>query len=171
MACSFILVFSSSTITKSGEKTSAYSPYFKRVLVGALSCYSTVSRGAREECIASSKASRVAICTTNISKVLFKAALANLCLLINSTCFIVGKASAVLYVLQVRFPVLNYIFVLLRDRKSIPRTTSILVSASKKVSSKNRILPNSSWIENPVIVMPYIFNVKPSIFYSPTFAG
>ena len=116
---------------------SACSVYSERISVKALFCYSAASRNARKRYLASFRASKAAIYMTNVSKFSSKAALANLCLLINSTRLVVDKASTVLYVLQVKFLVSNYTSVLLRNRKSFPRTTSILVSASKKISSKN----------------------------------
>ena len=139
---SFIPVFSGNSIAKLGEKTSASSAYSKGILVGALSCYSVASRRMRKGFIASFTASRVAIYMINVSKFLSKAALANLCLSINSTHLVMDKASVILYVFQARFPVSNCTFALLRDMKDIPRTTFILVLASKKGLSKNRILPN-----------------------------
>ena len=95
---SFIRVFSGSSIAKLGEKTSAYSTYSKGILVRALSCYTVASRGMQKGCMASFTASRVVIYMTNVSKFLSKAAPANLCLSINSTHLVMGKASVVLYV-------------------------------------------------------------------------
>lgn len=131
MAYSFIYVFSSSSIAKSGDKTSTYSVYSMVILVKALSYTRTASRNARERYIAISKAFKTATYITNISDFLSQAALANLYLLINSTHLVRGKASAVLHILQLRFPVSNYISILLRDKKNIFRTIFILVLASK----------------------------------------
>ena len=47
MACLFILVFSVNSIAKSGEETSAYSIYSKRILIRALSCCKVVSYKSR----------------------------------------------------------------------------------------------------------------------------
>ena len=55
-------------------------------------------------------------------------------------------------------------FILLRAKKGIPKTTFILVSANKKVPSKNRILPVLSWIKNPAITISYVFKAEPLIF-------
>ena len=62
-------------------------------------------------------------------------------------------------------------FALLRARKGIPKTISMLVSANKKVSSKNRILLVLSEIENPAMTMPYVFRAEPSIFCAPIPVG
>lgn len=121
----------------------AYSVYSKEILVGALFYYNNASKDVREGCIASSRAFRAAIYTTNFSEFLSKATLANSCLSINLTCLVVGKVSVVLYVLQVKFFVSNYISILLRDKKSISRITFLLVLTSKTVFSKNQILSNS----------------------------
>lgn len=40
----------------------------------------------------------------------------------------------------------------------------MLVSASKKVSLKNRILSNLFSIENPIMTIPYVFKAELSIF-------
>lgn len=106
---------------------------------------------------------------TNISEFLSKVILPNSCLSVNSTHLVIGKSSAVLYILQVKFPIPTCISILLRDRKGIPKATFILVSASKKVSSKNRILLYLSQTKNPTIVIQYIFSTKLSIFCMPTF--
>lgn len=57
-------------------------------------------------------------------------------------------------------------FTLLKTRKNISKTISILVLANKKIFLKNRILFNLFWIQNLAMTMPYIFRVKPSIFYT-----
>lgn len=62
--------------------------------------------------------------------------------------------------------VLNSIFALLTVRKDISKTISILVSANKKVLLKNRILCVLFWIENLVIIMPYVFKIQPWIFFT-----
>ncbi len=78
---------------------------------------------------------------TKVLKFSSKAALANSLLLMSLTPIAVGKASVAMYDLQVSFSnSANSMSALLRDKKGILRTTSILVSASKKVSLKNRIL-------------------------------
>ena len=41
-----------------------------------------------------------------------------------------------------------------RVRKSIPRTTFMLVSANKKVFSKNQTFPSLSWTEKPAMTIP-----------------
>ncbi len=96
------------------------------------------------------------ICTTKVSELSStRAALANFLLSMSLTQLVVDRASAVVYDLQVSFPSsANLMSTLLRDRKGIPRTTSMLVSASKKVSSKNRALPRLSWSEKLVETIP-----------------
>lgn len=66
------------------------------------------------------------------------------------TQLVVGKVLTIVYDLYISLSnySINLTFVLLRVRKDIPRITFILVSASKKVSSKNQILSRLSWSEN-----------------------
>ena len=64
--------------------------------------------------------------------------IANYFLLINSIVQVVGKIFAVEYLPYLRLFFANYMSILEKVKKSIPRTTSILVSANKKVSSKNQ---------------------------------
>ncbi len=47
----------------------------------------------------------------------------------------------------------------------------MLVSASKKVSSKNQTLPWLSWSENLAKAIPWVSRGEPSIFWAPTFVG
>lgn len=73
-----------------------------------------------------------------VSKFLSSAAFANSLLLISFTLLVVGKAFAVVQDLWISFSSsINLTFALLRARKGIPRTTSMLMSASKKVFLKN----------------------------------
>lgn len=53
---------------------------------------------------------------------------------------------------------------LLRLRNSFSKTIPIFLSTSKKVSSKKLLLPNLSYTENLVIMIPYVSKAKPSIF-------
>lgn len=54
-----------------------------------------------------------------------------------------------------------------RVRKSIARTPSMLISANKKVSSKNWTFPSLSWTEKSVMAISRISRVEPSIFWVP----
>lgn len=67
-------------------------------------------------------------------------AIANLRLLIISTLLTVNKALAGVYEPQVSFFVSNSQFQLWKDKKNIPSTIYILVSASQKISFKNQNL-------------------------------
>lgn len=72
------------------------STYSGRILMRSLSCYKAASKKACKEYIGivNCAASKSETCTTNISKILFKAALANLYLSISSICLAMDKASA-----------------------------------------------------------------------------
>lgn len=65
----------------------------------------------------------------------------------------------------------NSMSILLRDRKDIFRTTSMLMSANKKISSKNLICSSLSTTEKPVVIILFVFKGKPSIFWAPTLIG
>ena len=78
-------------------------------------------------------ASKAAICTTNVFKFSFNGALANCPLSMISTYLVLGKISTNLHNLEVRlFASTNWISALWRGTKCILKTTSILISASKK---------------------------------------
>ncbi len=47
----------------------------------------------------------------------------------------------------------------------------MLVSANKKVYSKNRTLPRLSWIENLAEAIPWVSRGEPSIFWAPILVG
>ncbi len=62
------------------------------------------------------------------------------------TQLVIGRVSATMYDLQASFPSFaNLTSILLRDKKGIPRTTSMLVLVRKKVFSKNWTLSRLSW--------------------------
>lgn len=137
----------------------------------ALSCYKAASKRVWEGYIADSKASRVEKYTTNVSEFLSKAALANSCLSISSTFLVVGKTLVIMQVLQISFLATNLMSALLNFRKTILRTTSILVSTSKKVFSKNRNFSRLSQSKNPAVVITQVFRGIPSIFSILIFVG
>lgn len=82
--------------------------------------------------------SRANIYITKVSEFLTRTISANLCLSISLTLLVIGMALEVVIILQVSSPAPNYKFALIRDRKSIPKTASLLILTSKQVSSKNR---------------------------------
>lgn len=94
------------------------------------------------------------IYTINISIFLSKATSANSLLLMRSILWVVNKASAVEYLFFSSSSFINHMSTLEKIRKSIPKTTFILVSANKKVSSKNQIFPSLSLTKNPAIIIP-----------------
>lgn len=93
---------------------------------------------------------RVTIYIINISKFSSRANLANSFLVMGLALLIVDKASMIVYDLQISFfsYSTNSTFALLKAKKGIPKTTSILVSAWKKGSLKNCILYWLFWSKN-----------------------
>lgn len=76
---------------------------------------------------------------TKVLEFLSKAMLVNSFLLISLTRLIVSKLFAIVYDLQISFASsANFMFALLKDRKSIFRTIFILMSVNKKVFRKNQ---------------------------------
>lgn len=80
---------------------------------------------------------RAATCIIKLLVFSYRAAFTNSFLSKSCTWLVVSKASAIVYDLQIKSFTSKLISVLLRDRKDMPNTTYILVSASKKVSLKN----------------------------------
>lgn len=64
-----------------------------------------------------------------------------------------NKVFTIVYNFYVSLLVSNYIFALLRKQKKILKITFMLVSANKKVSSKNEIFLKLSLTKNPAIVI------------------
>lgn len=63
---------------------------------------------------------------------------------------------------------MKFISTLLKIKKNISNTMSILILANKKVFLKNQSLFASSSIENDVITIPKISKLEPLIFLIPT---
>lgn len=73
------------------------------------------------------------MCTTNIYESLLRTASTNLYLSISFIRLTIAITSAMMYFLQVSSLVLILTFALLKDMKSIPKTTSILMLTSRKI--------------------------------------
>lgn len=80
----------------------------------------------------------MAIYATNVSAFSFRIMAANSLLLISSIFWVIDKAFAIKYLFHLSFFSINHMSVLKKVRKSIFRTMFILLSANKKVSSKNQ---------------------------------
>lgn len=63
----------------------------------------------------------------------FKAIILNFLQLINYTYLVVCNVLPTLFIFEVSFFSINFIFALLKDRKSILKITSILIIPTKKV--------------------------------------
>lgn len=63
---------------------------------------------------------------------------------------------------------INSTFALSRDRKGISKTTFILVSANKKVFSKNQTQSKLIWGENLTETILLVSSTMPSMFWAPT---
>lgn len=87
--------------------------------------------------------------------------------LINSTSLAVAKPSTIDYDLQESFLISNSKSILVKKRKSISSTISILVLANRKISLKNQIFAWISWGEKPTVVIIYVWRYIPSIFCTP----
>lgn len=74
---------------------------------------------------------------TNISVFLSMAIIVNSFLLISSTFWVVGKAYTIEYLIYSSFIFVNRLFILEKVRKSIFKTTSMLVLSNKKVFLKS----------------------------------
>lgn len=94
--------------------------------------------------------------------------LANLYIIMSSTLLMIDKISAVVYDLQVSFLVSNYKSILLRERKNISRTISMLVLANKKIFPKNRTFLKPSWSKISTRTILQVPRIESSIFYEPT---
>lgn len=77
--------------------------------------------------------------------------------------FFISKALIIVYIFHSNYLSANLIFVLYRKKKSIPKTTSILVLTFKKVFSKNRFLSCLSYKEKSATPMLRITKVVLSI--------
>lgn len=130
----------------------------------ALSYYREVIWAAQEGWIDSLAMSRVDICITKVSEFSNIAVLANFFWLMSSTWLVVNKTSIVMYNLQVSFLAPNWKSVLLKIKKDIFKITSILMSASQKVPTKNQTLLRLSWSKNLVKVISWVFRSKLSFF-------
>lgn len=101
---------------------------------------------------------------TNVSKTLSTTVLVNLYLLIRSICRAIGIFSEEVYVFQINFVALNFEFTALKDRKYILRTTSMLVSASKKLFSRNQALLNLTKTKDSGVIILWVVRAKLSIY-------
>lgn len=103
--------------------------------------------------------------TTNVFSLGSRVAAANFLWFTSSTLFFVSKASIMIYFLFFNFLSVNLIFASDRKRNNITNTTSILVLAIRKISSKSESLSYLSYREKLVTTMPKMIKVVPSIFW------
>lgn len=138
--------------------------------MGALSCYKVAIWVSYKGWIniPNCGAFRAAICITKVLDSLCKVVLANLFLLINFTCFIVGRALASMKELQISSFLWNWIFILLKVRKSIFRITFALMSANNKVLWKNQTLTSLFSTCKLGKTILNVWKLEPSIFWAPT---
>ena len=136
---------SRSSEASSGKKTSAKSDYSLGTEVGALFSTNAAICALREGWTSSSwlGLSKEATWTTKVSCPGSRTAAAHYFFPTNSTCLLVGKASSMVYNLNWSFSFGKSISSPLRIKKSIPRTTSELIFAIRKVFSMNLTL--SAW--------------------------
>lgn len=80
----------------------------------------------------------------------------------------VGKTSMVVYNLQLSFQSLKFILTLLKIRKNIPKTISMLMFTNKKVFFKNQDLLSLFCTWKETITISKVFSLKSSIFWAPT---
>lgn len=113
--------------------------YSIEISVGAFSYFRPANKGSLARCtvMIDTSTSRATTYTTNISESFSRTTSMNLYLSISSTHLVFSMTFARVYFLSVSFLTSNLMFTLLNTRKNIARTTSILVSASKKVLSRN----------------------------------
>lgn len=150
MAYLLMLMFSNNFITKLEKKILVKSVYLDEILVKALFHYDVASWATSCKTFIASKVSivilaKISSATIYIIKVLelsSNTVLINLCLSINLTYLAIRIAFALVYVLQINSLIPKCIFALLEEKNNISRITFILVLASKKVSSKNQIMPS-----------------------------
>lgn len=173
ITCLLLLVFFGNSIGWSGEKTSMYSVYFLKTSDRAFSYCKPAIIGTRKRCVSITDFGAPKVVTLMIKVLEFPSCTTstNSCLLISSNLLGMNKASAVVQDLQGSFLASNSQFALLRDKKSISNTTCILVSARRKIFSKNQTFSQLSWSKNPVVVILYIGKYIPSIFCTPTLVG
>ena len=133
MACLFILVFSRSFAVFSTEKTLLQSEYFTKISIRALSNSRAPTWAYFPECTGIFSCFQMAIYTTNILLLTSNATIINSFELTIWTCLVVDRTSLVVQVLHINIFLLNDMFALLIFKKSIPRITSNLILATKKV--------------------------------------
>lgn len=114
--------------------------YFITTSIRALIYSKDVNKSFLMRCIAMIETdnSRGPTFTTNISKVLSKAAFINLYMSISSPYLTLSIHFAMIYFLLLSFLLSNLTSTLVGARKSIHKTTLILISVSKKIFLKNR---------------------------------
>ena len=90
--------------------------------------------------------SKIATYITKVSKFSSRVTLANFFLSISLIRLVVNRAFIAVYVLYISFSSsANLTSALLKEKKGIPKITSMLMLASKKVSLKNQIFPRLFW--------------------------
>ena len=109
-----------------------------------------------------------ATCTTKVSLSGSSAAAANSFLPTSSTRLVVGRASSAVYVFHWSFRPEKSTSASLKVRKDIPKTTSGLILATKKVSSKNLTRLALSVTDKAVTTIPKVSSMVPSIFCAST---
>lgn len=140
-----------------------------RTSVGALFYFKVVNNSFFVKCsiMIDTDTSYATTFITNVSEVSFMAGYPHLCLSIGFTHPAVSMAFTVVYFLKVSCPVSKLTFALLRARKNIHRTISILISISRKMISKNQTLPRLFYKKNLAETRSYIFKKELSIFWAP----
>lgn len=131
--------------------------------IGVLSCFKVTNKYYLVRCtiIIGTSASSTTMYITNVFETSSKTFSTNLCLSISFTRLVVGITSVIVYFLQVSSIKLNFTSALLRDKKKISKTTSILVLVSRKIFSKNQIIPRLYYKKNLAKIIPYIFKEEP----------
>lgn len=111
---------------------------------------------------------RETISTLKVLLFVLKAAAVNSFFPISSTCLVVKRVSTIVYNLQLSFHSKKLIFALLKVRKGIYKTISVLMSAIRKISPKNQGLPTLLFIEKDAITISKVLRLEPLIFWAPT---
>lgn len=134
-----IPICSKSFVICSWEKVSAKSEYFGRTVVWISSNFNGAlwALQKRWNLFVLEIASNV-IWTTKVLFSELRTVVANYIFLINSTCLLVGTASATIYNLDLSSRLLKLTSTLLKMKKDIPKARSILISAKTKVFSRSK---------------------------------
>lgn len=117
------------------QNTSIYSAYSLGISTSTLSVINNVIRALQDGCTLSCAPSK-ATYITKASSLEFRAEAANFLRFTSSTLFFINKTLVVVYLFYSSFFSTNLIFSLNRKRNSIPKTTFMLLSASRRFFQK-----------------------------------